>query len=211
VSLALQLEDGVRFAKRWAADHRSVGAIVPSSRGLARLMVEEARPDPEGYTLELGPGTGVMTQTLVDAGVPPERIVVVEESCEFCLLLEGRFPGIRVVRGDAFDLDSALAPFEGLRFSAALSGIPLLSFTEARRVRFVEGVLGRLVPGGRLAQFSYGLANPVPTRPEGVEVSRSRWVLRNLPPARVWTYAQAAAAGQPPGQAPTPASAQAQR
>jgi phosphatidylethanolamine/phosphatidyl-N-methylethanolamine N-methyltransferase len=188
VSIAGRIGDEFRFIKRWVKNPKNIGAVSPSSRALARLMVRQAAPDPAGYTLELGPGTGVVTQAIIAAGVPPERIIAVEHSPDFCRLLHRRFPRVNVVQGDAFDLATTLSGFGELRFSAALSGLPLLSFPRAMRIACIEGVLDRLEPGGRLIQFSYGLHGPLDRPPHDMAVTRSKWVILNLPPARAWTF-----------------------
>jgi phosphatidylethanolamine/phosphatidyl-N-methylethanolamine N-methyltransferase len=188
LSLADLIGDEVRFIKGWVANRKTIGAVSPSSRALARLMVEHADPDPSGYTLELGPGTGVFTQALIDAGIPPQRIIAVEHNGEFCRLLAKRFPALNVVQGDAFDLDKTLAAYAGITFSAALSGLPLLSFPKPLRLKCIEGVLDRLMPGKGFVQFSYGPSGPMPAVPGRFIATKSKWVLMNLPPARVWTY-----------------------
>ena len=188
LSLAAMVGDEFRFIRGWVANGRKIGAISPSSRALARLMVEQADPDPEGYVLELGPGSGVFTQALIEAAVPPERIIAVELSEEFCRLLRRRFPTLSVVKGDAFDLERALEPYAGIKFCAAISGLPLLSFPREVRIRCIEGVLDRLEPGKVFAQFSYGALGPMPSIAGRFTATPSKWVLMNLPPARVWTY-----------------------
>jgi len=188
LSLAALIEDEFRFIKGWVANRKTIGAVSPSSRALARLMVEHADPDPSGYTLELGPGTGVFTQALIDAGIPAGRIVAVEHNQEFCRLLAKRFPALNIVHGDAFDLDKTLAAYAGITFSAALSGLPLLSFPKELRLRCVEGALDRLMPGKGFVQFSYGPNGPMPSILGRFTATKSKWVLMNLPPARVWTY-----------------------
>ena len=84
VSLAERIEDEFRFFKTWATSPLKMGAVSPTSRALARLMVEHANPDPTGYTLELGPGTGVVTEALIEAGIPAGRIVSIEYDRDFC-------------------------------------------------------------------------------------------------------------------------------
>jgi phosphatidylethanolamine/phosphatidyl-N-methylethanolamine N-methyltransferase len=190
LKLTTLIEDEFRFLRTWVKNPSKVGAVSPSSRALARLMVQHARPDPSGYTLELGPGTGVATQALIDAGIPPERIVAVEHNPKFCRLLRKRFPKVNFVEGDAFDLEKSLADFAGIRFSTALSGLPLLSFPKARRIACIEGALDRLRPGASFIQFSYGLYGPLEPIPGRLAVTRSKWVVMNLPPARVWTYSR---------------------
>ena len=188
VSIAKMFGDEVLFFRTLATSRSKLGAVSPSSRALARLMVEQAHPDPEGFTLELGPGTGVFTQALLAYGVPAERIIAVEHNSEFCRLLAKRFPKLSIVQGDAFDLDTTLAKFGDVRFSAALSGLPLLSFPEQLRLKCIDGVLDRMMPGKGLTQFSYGLHPAVEAMPGRIAVAKSKWVLMNLPPARVWTY-----------------------
>ena len=188
LSLAKMLGDEALFFRTWATNPLKLGAVSPSSRALARLMVEHARPDPEGFSLELGPGTGVVTQALIDYGVPPEHIVAVEHNGDFCRLLQKRFPRLNVVHGDAFDLDKSLASFDGVRFSAALSGVPLLSFPKRLRLKCIDGVLDRMLPGKVLVQFSYGLYPAVEPVAGRIAVDKSKWVMMNLPPARAWTY-----------------------
>lgn len=188
VPLSGRIADELRFLQTWVTAPHRIGAVSPSSRALARLMVRRAAPDPNGYTLELGPGTGVATQALIDWGVPAERIVAVEHDPRFCRLVSERFPGVRVIEGDALDLATTLAPLGDIRFSAVISGLPLLVFPRERRLACVEAALDRLPPEGRMVQFSYGLASPLGPAPPGIVATKSRWVVMNLPPARAWTY-----------------------
>jgi phosphatidylethanolamine/phosphatidyl-N-methylethanolamine N-methyltransferase len=169
-----------------------MGALSPTGRQLAALMVEHARPDRDGYALEIGPGTGVVTEALIQYGVPEERIVSVEYDKGFCKLLRKRFPRAAIIHGDALDLDAALAGFGDVRFSAGLSGIPLLNLPKAKRARYIEAVLDRLVPGGIVTQLSYSLTPPQEAIPGRLAVARSKWVTFNLPPGRTWIYTRPA-------------------
>jgi phosphatidylethanolamine/phosphatidyl-N-methylethanolamine N-methyltransferase len=187
-SLAARIEDEVRFFKTWATSPLKMGAVSPTSRALADLMVKHAGPDPAGYTLEVGPGTGVVTDALIRFGIPEERIVAVEYDKGFCKLLAARFPRARIIHGDALDLGTALAPFGDLLFSAGMSGIPLLNLPKAKRARYLESVLDRVVPGGVVAQLSYGLLPPQEAIPGRLVVDKSKWVTLNLPPGRTWIY-----------------------
>jgi phosphatidylethanolamine/phosphatidyl-N-methylethanolamine N-methyltransferase len=165
-----------------------MGAVSPTSRALARLMVEVSRPDPSTYVLETGAGAGVVTEALIESGVPPERIVSVEYDPEFCRLLSRRFPDVNVLHGDAFDLDRALGEFRSAAFLAALSGVPVLLGDERRRVGYVEAMLDRVIPGGVMTQLSYAFSPPVPPAPGRFTVEPTRWVPLNFPPGRVWIY-----------------------
>lgn len=186
--LAERIEDEFRFFKTWAASPLSMGAVTPSSRAYARRMVELAKPDPNRFVLETGAGTGVVTEVLIESGFPRDKIVSIEYESEFCRLLEKRFPGINLIQGDAFDLGKTLGDHRSTKFGAILSGVPLLTAPKARRLRYIEDLLGRLAPGALITQLSYSLTPPVPEMPGRFTVDKSRWVTFNLPPARVWVY-----------------------
>ncbi len=188
VSLAERIEDEVLFFKTWATNPIKLGALSPTSRALAGLLVRHAEPDPSGYTLELGPGTGAVTQALIDFGIPPERIVGIEYDKGFYAHLRQRFPRVNFIRGDAFDLDATLGAFRDIRFSAAISGLPLLNIAKAKRAPYLEGILGHLVPGGIVSQLSYSITPPQPAIPGRLAVNKSKWVTFNLPPGRAWIY-----------------------
>jgi len=70
---------------------------------------------------------------------------------------------------------------------AAVSGLPLVNFSKALRHRLVESAFARLEPGAPFIQFSYSLWPPIPPT-AGYTMRWTRFVLRNLPPARVWVY-----------------------
>lgn len=176
--------DIVRFIRTWG----TTGAIAPSGKALARRMTAHVDPAGTDPILELGPGTGVVTKALLDRGVSPDRIIAVEYNPEFCSILGDRYPGVRVVQGDAYKLGTTLAGIHDGRFAAAVSSLPLLLRQPPQRRQLILDVLARLAPGGALAQFSYSPKPPVPPSPADYDLSGSGWIIMNMPPARVWTY-----------------------
>ncbi len=193
ISIAKRIGDEVLFFRTWATNPLKLGAVSPTSRALAELMVKHAAPDPAGYVLELGPGTGVVTQALIDAGIAPERIVGIEYDKGFHRRLRARFPRVNFIQGDAFDLEATLGEFRDLRFSAAISGLPLLNIPKAKRAPYLEAILDRLVPGGIVSQLSYSLTPPQEAIGGRLKVDKSKWVTRNLPPGRAWIYTRPSA------------------
>jgi phosphatidylethanolamine/phosphatidyl-N-methylethanolamine N-methyltransferase len=188
VSIADRLGDELRFVKTFATSPLKMGTFTPSGRALAEAMVDHAAPDPGGWTLEIGPGTGAVTEVLIDRGVLPERLVCLEYDADFCRLLQKRFPKLHVIQGDALQLDEALGRFADIRYSAVLSGIPLLNLPKARRLPYLESALDRLVPGGNVTQLSYGFLPPQEAVPGRLTVDKSKWVTTNFPPGRIWIY-----------------------
>ena len=184
------LADNLRFLRALMARPKNIGAIAPSSRTLARAIARELDPGRPGPVLELGPGTGVITEALLERGVAAERLTLVEYDGDMAGNLSRRFPGVTVIQGDAFDLGRTLGAQAEESFSAIISGLPLLNFPFPRRHGFMEGVCRRLGPGAPFVQFSYGVNAPV-SAPAGFGVKRTALVWANLPPARVWVYRKA--------------------
>jgi phosphatidylethanolamine/phosphatidyl-N-methylethanolamine N-methyltransferase len=179
--------DNLRFLRALIARPKHVGAVMPSGPALAAAMAGAIDVACEGPVLELGPGTGAITAAILARGVEPGRLIAVEYDEGLAGALKARFPAVKVIQGDAFDLAGTLGARALPPFAAILSGLPLLNFPHAARRTLVEGALARLAPGAPFIQFSYGLHSPV-TPPAGHSVLRAAFVLRNVPPARVWVY-----------------------
>jgi phosphatidylethanolamine/phosphatidyl-N-methylethanolamine N-methyltransferase len=180
-------EEQLRFLRGLFARPRNVGAIAPSSPELAKAIADQIDPEMNGPILELGPGTGVVTAALIARGVAPERITAIEYDREFVDLVAQRFPRLRIIQGDAFDLKATLGDADRPIYAGIISGLPLLNHAPLRRRTLIETALARLLPGAPYVQFSYGLTPPIPA-PKGCEVSRAAVIWKNLPPARVWVY-----------------------
>ncbi len=181
-------KDEFRFLRGLIASPRNVGAIVPSSPALARAIAAQIDPILSGRVLELGPGTGVVTQAIIAMGVEAERLTMIEYDADFAGLLAQRFAGAQVIQGDAYDLGGTLgAPDPTAPYAAIISGLPLLNQPLEKRKQLIEAGLNRLQPGAPFVQFSYGMKPPV-LGTQTAPVQLGAFVWRNLPPARVWVY-----------------------
>lgn len=181
------------FFKQWLKNPLSVAALSPSSRQLARLMVREL-PKGAQNVVELGGGTGVFTQAMLEHGIAPERLMVVELNAELHAFLQQRFPQTRVVCGDARQLPSLV---EQHRFAAdgqvdaIVSGLGLLSMPKKLQREILEGAFAVLPPEGRYIQFTYGPVSPVGREildDLGLVVRRGGFAWWNIPPASVFVY-----------------------
>jgi phosphatidylethanolamine/phosphatidyl-N-methylethanolamine N-methyltransferase len=179
--------DNLRFLRALIARPKNIGAVAPSSRALARAIARQIDPARPGPVLELGPGTGVITSALLEHGIAPERLTVIEYDSDFAAAIAARFHGVHVIQGDAFDLNRTLGARHIEPFAGIISGIPLLNFPMMRRQAYMEALTSRLAPGAPLIQFSYGMHAPV-VPPPNFSVVCAALVWANLPPARVWVY-----------------------
>src|SRR5438445_11432334 len=121
-----RLDDMVRFLRSWCEKPLPRGAVMPSGRFLARTMAQYVDIDSEGPVVELGPGTGAITNALIAHGVDQKRLVLVEYNPGFCALLRDRYPQAKVVQGDAYKLRDSRWNVLDVPASAWVSGLPLV-------------------------------------------------------------------------------------
>lgn len=165
-----------------------VVALAPSSRYLCAEMVAEIEAD-AGPVIELGAGTGNVTQAILDRGVRPENIHSIEMNPEFCDRLRLRFPGVNVHRMNADAVGDL--PVDGAQ--AVVSGLPLLSMPLGLQHDILRGSFARVRRGGGFVQFTYGPKPPVarPVRTDlGLDWRVSHRIWWNMPPARVYRFFQ---------------------
>ena len=195
-----KIADEGRFLRSWFEDPLRVGAVSPSGRALARMMARYVDPQAPGPVIELGPGTGSMTRALLERGIAPERLFLIEFDPNFCKLLKERFPGVNVIEGDAYAFRRLVEARTSESAAAVVSSLPLLVKPETQRLDLLADAFACMRPEGVFIQFTYGPASPMPRfKPFGptFRTERSPQVWLNIPPASVWVY-QAAATHSPP-------------
>jgi phosphatidylethanolamine/phosphatidyl-N-methylethanolamine N-methyltransferase len=184
----LRLDDEVRFLRSWIEKPLHVGAVMPSGRVLARTMAQYVDVHSEGPVIELGPGTGAITNALIAHGIDQKRLVLVEYNPGFCALLRDRYPHATVVQGDAYALRDSLWDVLSTPASAVVSGLPLVTRPMLARLKLIRDAFAAMAPGSPFVQFTYSVAPPIPRSLPGVSTEASERIWMNLPPARVWVY-----------------------
>lgn len=193
-SLPGLLADEARFFKAWVENPTATGAVSPSGKSLARAMARKVDISIPGPVIELGPGTGPVTQALIEHGVDPARLILIEYDPAFCKMLKRKFPGVKVIQGDAYHIAETLGELATAEPAASIvSSLPLLNRPEADRVGLLREAFELMDPRGNFIQFTYGMVSPVPRRTKSGEnvaftANASAPVWLNLPPARVWCY-----------------------
>jgi len=184
----LRLDDEVRFLRSWIEKPLHMGAVMPSGRVLARTMAQYVDVNSSGPVVELGPGTGAITNALIEHGIDQKRLVLVEYNPGFCALLRDRYPQAKVVQGDAYAPRDSLWDVLSVPASAVVSGLPLVTKPMLTRLKLIRDAFLALAPGAPFVQFTYSVAPPIPKSLPGVSTEASERIWMNLPPARVWVY-----------------------
>lgn len=176
------------FFSELAKRPKQMGTVWPSSPALAKAMARWLPEHKSDLMLELGPGTGIVTEKLLEAGLPEERLVAVEKSEPLAGFLRERFPKARIIAGDALELDRVL---DGMKFGAVFSSLPLKVFSPEEVERISAAIHNVLLPGANWIQYSYQLVNGhAPAKSFYAVESEIVW--QNLPPAKVSIYRRSA-------------------
>lgn len=182
--LTTKYQDTLTFLKLWLKNPLRMGAIAPSSKYLAQEMAAHIPINSSGIILELGPGTGAVTRALLQAGISPEKLVVLEYSSVLAKNLRKSFPGVRVIEGNAINLVSLLED-ENRKISSIVSSLPLRSFSKMTTLAILEQITFLLTPGSKFVQFTYSFRQNRFAALTHYRQVVSRRIWRNLPPARV--------------------------
>jgi phosphatidylethanolamine/phosphatidyl-N-methylethanolamine N-methyltransferase len=188
--LLATLTDTTLFLQEWIANPQRTGAVVPSSRKLAAAMAQWLPSDPNSYVLELGPGTGAVTQALLAHGLRQDRLVAIERNPRLSHLLRERFPRAHIITGDAWQLDDLLrrgkTPIESV--GAVISSLPLLNFSLEQAETLAGKIREVLDPQGTWVQYSYRIHKRRTRGTSRFHLLASKVVWFNLPPARVSVF-----------------------
>lgn len=175
---------------------RTVGAVSPSSRALARMMVSSLPHDTPVSVVELGPGTGAFTGAIVDRIGPDARFLAVDIEPAFVEQIRKRWPSVECVCASAENLerlvrDRGIGPVDHI-----ISGLPFASLPVGMTRQILEGIEHTLRPGGTFTTFQYVHGYRMPSgrlfRRQMSEIMggapRRRLVLRNFPPTFILTW-----------------------
>jgi len=182
----------ITFLRGWSRDPRAVGLPFASSywtsKRLAQTALDAAVPG-GGPVLELGAGTGPVTKALIDAGWPPDQIIVVEQDGDLCRTLERRLAGVRVLHGNALAMGDIRQRARIQSVSVVLSGLPMRIIAPAAAARCYTSAFELMPPGGSIIQYTYGFRSPVDAdeMPE-LDATFVGRELRNVPPMGIWSY-----------------------
>jgi len=178
------LKGAILFAKQCLCNPRKTGSIYPSSPALGRTMVSFLENRQDSTIIELGPGTGSITKTLLSCNIDLERFYACEISPCFSNHLKKHFPEINVCTGDASDLTGIFKELIG-SVDCIFSGLPLKSLPSDLVEKIIDQEYEMLRPQGIIVQFSYDLRSGKSLLRKKFKQIGSKIVVANFPPARV--------------------------
>jgi phosphatidylethanolamine/phosphatidyl-N-methylethanolamine N-methyltransferase len=203
------LRENWEFLRQFRERFHTTGAVLPSSRFLARAMTQPLRDrSAPKRVLEVGPGTGAVTRSIVPHIGAADRFDLVEINPRFAELLRERFDTDPRYQPAAARSQIHVAPLQEFRteapYDVIISGLPFNNFSAQLVGELVDACFGLLAPGGTFTFFEYMYIRPLKvavlrgeerqrlTEIESLLQSRFRnhrfrrdWVFVNVPPAWV--------------------------
>ncbi len=180
------LHTSAAFIREWMRSPRTMGMVCPSGASLAQAMAAGIPPGLNGLVVELGAGTGTVTQQLLRAGIDPCHLLVIEKAPGMAQLLQQRFPQLNIVQGDATRLCELLPPAR--RADCIISSLPLISLGKTVRDAIILAMYESLREGGILVQYTYSWSSSNPSLMNKFQLMDSRLIWDNVPPARVFRF-----------------------
>ncbi|MBX7146486.1 MAG: methyltransferase [Alphaproteobacteria bacterium] len=175
------------FFKSWLRSPLQIGAIFPSSRDLAKAIVEQIPDEDDGLIIELGAGTGAITQALLDSGIDPQRLIIIERDDNFFLYLKKKFPELLIINGSAEHLEELL-DFKNHRVQAIVSSLPFMSMKQFQQWAIIKPCFRVLGYNAPFIQFTYSFSSPLPYKDFNLSAELKKRVFTNFPPASIWVY-----------------------
>ena len=191
--------DAACFFGRFLRRPTRVGAILPSSQQLARVLTGDLSAlGPGDLVVEYGPGTGSITQRIAELLPSGVRYLGIEVDETFIARLEARFPQLEFHHGSVADVERILADSRLGRPSRIISGLPFASLPAPVQDAVVRGTSQVLADGGEFRSFQYVHAYRMASAQrfrsamaaEFSHYQRTAAVVRNVPPAYVLVYSR---------------------
>lgn len=181
-----RFSSGIAFIRECLRSPKMMGTICPSSRALAKKMAEKVDRDGTGLVVELGAGTGRVTEALLARGIRPGRLFILERSQPLADVLRLKFPGLKVVCGDAAKLSSYLPGDRTV--DCIVSSLPFASLNASLAAAIIVQIREHTGNGGKVVQYTYLFGRDHLLARSGFTCLSTAPVWKNLPPARVMEF-----------------------
>ncbi|MCP8969259.1 class I SAM-dependent methyltransferase [Ectobacillus ponti] len=180
--------NAIRFIQEYIKNPSAIGAVMPSSKQLAKQMVEEISFAAASCVVEYGPGTGVFTEELIQHKGVDAMLLLIEQNPIFCEELREKYsqiPNVHIVCGSAEEAAVYLEQHGYAKADYVASGLPFTSLPAAVSHRILEQTLKILGDDGTFITFQYTKVKQTFFRKHfrSIRIKKVYW---NVPPAYVF-------------------------
>ena len=166
-----------------------IGAIFPTSKITSKLMASELDIKKDSIVVELGPGTGKITQAILDKGVNEKNLILVEINDQFSNALKIKYPKINIFSEDAVTFFEKFEERYKRKIDIIISAIPLVSLDKNNNDLLCDLAIKNLSSKGKFIQITYFIKCSFSEniiKKLQLKKSLVGFSLINIPPAFVW-------------------------
>ena len=161
------LKNQAAFFRQFRERFETTGSIAPSSRFLAKSMVRflAKRGTESIRVLEIGPGTGPVTEKIIPLLQSGDKFDLVELNESFVTILKDRFATDSVWKSKESISEIHQLPIQDFypnqNYDFIISGLPLNNFPAELVDEIASKYFQLLKPGGVLSYFEYMFVRPI--------------------------------------------------
>jgi len=176
------------FIKEFWKDKKMIGSMVPSSKYLAAKMLDHIPFKNTKLIIELGPGTGIFTEKIIQKLDVTTQLIVLELNSEFYQELKAKIchTNVHIKEASADKIGEIMLELGFEKADVIISSLPLANFSAKLRNSILEVVKESLNENGSFIQFQYSL-NAYKNLKQLFPVVKLNFTALNFPPAFVYT------------------------
>lgn len=190
------MNENIQFLQAFLKNPGKVGSIAPSSTDLALKMLEGITPDENNIILELGVGTGAITKYIQDIVPNDKSYLGIELDRNLVKSLKTKFPTLKMVRGNACELEKIHQKTGLGKVNYIISCLPFVSIPNETGEKILLEIDKFMQKGCTFRTFQYAHGFYFPSAIKLREFMRNRYgkskksplIVNNLPPAFTLTW-----------------------
>mgnify|MGYP001584457982 FL=1 len=145
----------IKFIKGFLKNWKEVGSVIPSSRFLAKKMMEPIDFKKAKVIIELGPGLGCFTDKILENMKEDAKLIIFEINPDFCReLRNNKDSQLIIFNVSALEMAYHL---KELKADYVISGIPLSTLKDDSRWLLLKAIKSILGDKGVYIQLQYSL------------------------------------------------------
>jgi len=176
------------WLKNWLKYPLVLGAVLPTQKFASDLMASDVNSE-LGTVVELGAGTGQITQSILNKGIKEEDLILVEINKEFSKILKEKFPKAQIYSEDVISFLEKFQKRFNRKIDLIISGIPLVSLNKKTRDKLCEISVGNLSESGNFFQITYFIRcsfSKEVIKKYNLSKKLNGFTPYNVPPAFIW-------------------------
>lgn len=176
------------FIQEFLKHPLQIGSIIPSSRFLERRIVEASGAASGCVIIELGPGLGGITRSLLRAMPRNAKLLSIEINPHFNKLVNNIADNRLIAHlGSASELREISCEYGLEPPNAIVSGIPFSTMSHSTGSKILEAVSSLLPPNGRFVAYQVKKQVAILGQPF-LGPSRISTEFLNIPPMRIFQW-----------------------